>query len=243
MSQSVVTIKPEATMYEAAKVMGEKHIGSLIVLEDKTPLGIVTERDLLSSVLAIGRNPKEINVSSVMSTPLITIGPSESIKKAAQTMINKKGRLAVIEEEKLVGIITASDLIRSMPHAPETILKVEDYMTKKVVTADKKATIYDAVKTMGEKRIGSVIVTHEGEPIGIFTERDLLSTFLAKDKPLDVSLSKAASSPLITAPSWISVHHAAQIMASRHIRRLPLTEDDELVGIITARDLVEAYSK
>ena len=243
MSQNVVTIKPEATMYEAARVMGEKHIGSLIVLEDKTPLGIVTERDLLSNVLVIGRNPKEINVSSVMSTPLISIDPTASIKKAAQTMINKKGRLAVIEEEKLVGIITASDLVRSMPYAPETILKVEDYMTKKVVTADEKVMIYDVVKIMGKKRIGSVIVTRKGEPMGIFTERDLLSTFLAHDKPLDMSLGEAASSPLITAPSWISVHHAAQIMVSSHIRRLPLTENDDLVGIITARDLVEAYSK
>lgn len=243
MSREVVTITPEATMDKAAKIMGEKHIGSLIVVKYETPVGIVTERDLLSDILACDRNPEEVKVETEMSYPLITIGPTAQIKEAAQMMIKKKGRLAVFDCGKLVGIITASDLIRSLPEAPETMIKVNDFMTKKIFTADEEMLVASVVKTMGEKRIGSVIVTSKGKPKGIFTERDLLTTFLAKGKSLSIPIGKACSSPLITAPSGISVHKAAYTMASKHIRRLPIAKDSELVGIITARDLVEAYAK
>ena len=245
MSRYVVTTTPEATMDEAARIMGEKHIGSLIVVKYDTPVGIVTERDLLSNVLALGRNPREIKVEEVMSYPLITICSTAQIKEAAQMMIKKKGRLTVFECGKLVGIITASDLIRSLPDVPETRLKVDDFMTKQVITADEKTPVATIVKIMGEKRIGSVIITSKGAHprVGIFTERDLLTTFLAKGKSLMTEVRKASSSPLITVPSGISIHKTAATMASKHIRRLPITKNGELVGIITARDLVEAYSK
>ena len=243
MSRDVMTITPESTMHEASKIMGEKHIGSLIVIKYATPVGIVTERDLLSNVLSIGMDLKEVTVEKVMSFPLITICPTIQIKEAAQIMIKKKGRLAVFECGKLVGMVTASDLIRSLPEAPETQLKVDDFMSKEIIEFDERSSVSSVIKTMGQKRVGSVIVTSKGLPTGIFTERDLLTTFLAKDKPLDVPLSSVTSSPLITGSSGISVHQAAYVMASKHIRRLPIKKNDELIGIITARDLVEAYAK
>ena len=243
MRQDVVTINPEASMAEAARIMGEKHIGSLIVKKYETPVGIVTERDLLSKVLALGKDPIKEKVEASMSYPLITIAPSGKIKKAAQMMIQKKGRLAVFDGGKLVGVITASDLISSLPEVPETEVKVDDFMTKEVVTADEKTTVASIAKTMGEKRIGSIIVTSNGEPIGIFTERDLLTTFLAKGKSLVTKVGKEASSPLITAPAGISIHRAAAIMVLKKIRRLPIATKGNFVGIITARDLVEAYAK
>lgn len=243
MSREVVTITPEVTMDKAAKLMGEKHIGSLIVVKYETPVGIVTERDLLSDILACGMNPEEVKVEKEMSYPLITICPTAHIKDAAQLMIKKKGRLAVFDCGKLVGIITASDLIRSLPESPETLIKVDDFMSKSIMTTEEETPVANVARTMGEKRIGSVIITSKGKPKGIFTERDLLTTFLAKGKSLSIPAGKACSSPLITTPSGISVHKAAYIMASKHIRRLPITKNNELVGIITARDLVEAYAK
>ena len=243
MSPDVVTIAPEASMAEAAGIMGEKHIGSLIVTKYDTPVGIVTERDLLSKVLALGRDLKEEKVEKVMSYPLVTICLTAKIKEAAQTMIKKKGRLAVFDCGKLVGVVTASDLIKSLPAVPETEVKVDDFMTKRVETADEKTPVASVAKVMGEKRIGSVIVTSKGEPFGIFTERDLLTTFLVKGKPLIEDVGKEASSPLITVPMGTSIHKAAVTMAMKHIRRLPIARNGKLVGIITARDLVEAYAK
>jgi CBS domain-containing protein len=243
MSPDVVTITPEAFLYEAARLMGEKHIGSLIVTKYHTPVGIITERDLLSKVLAIGLSLREEKVESVMSYPLVTVSQTTKIKEVAQTIINKKGRLAVFDGGKLVGVITSSDLIKNLPDIAETEVKVDDLMTKKVVTADEKTSVARIAGIMGRQRVGSVIITHEGEPYGIFTERDLLTGFLAKERELNAEVGVASSRPLIMISAGISVHRAAATMALKHIRRLPVVSDDKLVGIITARDLVEAYAK
>jgi CBS domain-containing protein len=243
MRKSVITIGPASTMLSAAQVMGKKHIGSLVVTKAGKPLGIVTERDLLSKIIALGKDPKSIRVRDMMSTPLITIDPKATVKEAAKTMIEKKGHLVVSDGKRIVGVVTASDLIRTMPECDETMARVDDSMTKKVVMMDSTATVADAARMMGKLRIGSVIVTRAGKSFGIFTERDLLTHFLAKGTPLSKRVGDAASHPLITIASGTSVHQAARVMARKHIRRLPITSDGKIVGIITARDLVEAYGK
>ncbi len=258
MISEVLTITPENTLYEAARIMGEKHIGSLIVVKYDTPVGIITERDLLREVvdkgialekdwLAGGASIKEEKVEKIMSYPLIMISLKSSIKDAAQMMIEKKiRRLAVSEHGKVVGIITSADLIRSLPEIPETMqvwFEVDYFMSKSVISADEETPVDGVAKIMGEKSIGSVIVTSNGEPIGIFTERDLLTKFLAKDQSLKIEVGKACSSPPITAPLGMSVHDAAAIMTSKHIKRLPIIKKGKLVGILSARDLVEAYAR
>ena len=243
MSSGVIITSPEASLDDAARIMGEKHIGSLIVVKYKTPVGIVTERDLLSKVLALGLFLKDQKVEEVMSYPLAGVSSTAKIKDVAKLMISRKGRLAVFDAGTLVGIITASDLIKSLPDVPETEVKVDDFMTRNLVTADEKTPVINIAKTMGERRIGSVIITREETPFGIFTERDLLTNFLAIGKALFTDVGPECSQPLTVIPAGTSVHRAAATMALKHIRRLPVVGDETLVGIITARDLVEAYAK
>ena len=116
-------------------------------------------------------------------------------------------------------------------------------MTQNVVTADEETSVIGVAKTMGGQRIGSVVITRQDKPLGIFTERDLLTNFLAKGKALFTKVGPECSQPLTMIPAGTSVHRAAATMALKHIRRLPIVRDDKLIGIITARDLVEAYAK
>lgn len=243
MSKDVITIGSESSMEEAAKLMGAKHIGSLIVEVEGEPEGIVTERDLLSKVLARSKDPSKISVKEMMSSPLITIKPDATIKEAAKTMISSKGRLAVIQNGKLSGMITASDLIKSLPESSETLMNVDDVMTKPVKMVPSTVSVEEVSKIMGAERIGSVIVVKRGKPFGIFTERDLLTTFLTRGKSLKTKIGVAASSPLITIPSGTSIHQTALTMVLKHIKRLPVVKNGEILGIVTARDLVEAYSR
>jgi CBS domain-containing protein len=243
MSRSILTASPEMSLDDAARLMGEHHVGSLIVMKYRTPVGIVTERDLLTKVLALGLFLKDENVEEIMSYPLAGIAVDAKIKEVAQAMISKKSRLAVYDAGNLVGVVTASDLIKSLPDVAETEASVNDFMTKQVVTADEETSVINIAKIMGLKRIGSVIITRKGNPYGIFTERDLLTNFLAKGKALFAAVGPECSQPLVVIESGVSVHRAAATMALKHIRRLPIVEDDQIVGIITARDLVEAYSK
>jgi CBS domain-containing protein len=258
MVRDVVTIDPDATLYDAAQIMGEKHIGSLVVVKYKTPVGIITERDLLRTVvdkeialekdwLAGGASIKEEKVESSMSYPLTMISIESSVKEAAQKMIEKRiRRLVVSENGKTVGIVTAADLIRCLPETPEAMnawFEVDYFMSKGIISTDSETPVDSVAKIMGEKSVGSAIITCNGDPMGIFTERDLLTKFLAKDQSLKVAVGKACSSPLVTLPLGSSIHDAASIMSSKHIKRLPITKDGKLVGILSARDLVEAYAR
>jgi len=243
MSYDVVTVTPETLLDDAARMMGEKHIGSLIVVKYQTPVGIVTERDLLSKVLALGLFLRDEKVEGVMSYPLSGVSKTARIKEVAKLMINKKSRLAVFDAGTLIGIIAASDLVKSLPDARETEVKVDEFMTRDVVSADAETSVISIARRMGKQRIGSVIITRGGEPFGIFTERDLLTGFLAKGRELFTEVGPECSRPLVVITAGTSVHRAAATMALKHIRRLPVVKDKKLVGIITARDLVEAYAK
>jgi len=114
MTKTVVTVESNKTVTEAAALMAENDVGNLIVMEDKMPIGIVTERDFVRRVLAKEKNP-ETKISEVMSTPLRVIDPDAPLKEAARRMVRKRiRRLAVIKDNKLVGIITATDFARHL---------------------------------------------------------------------------------------------------------------------------------
>ena len=243
MSKNVITTTPETPLEEAAKLMGEKHIGSLIIEKYQTPVGIITERDLFSKVFAMGLFLKDEKVEDIMSYPLAGISVNAKVKEVSQNLISKKGRLGVFDAGTLVGILTSSDLIKSLPDVAETEVRVDDFMTKNVVLADESTSVETIGALMGQQRIGSVIITRNGEPFGIFTERDLLTSFLAVGRALFTEVGPECSSPLITIPAGTSVHRTAATMALKHIRRLPVAKDGKIVGIITARDLVAAYAK
>ena len=114
MTKNVVTIDANKTIVEAAALMSEKDIGDLIVMDDNTPVGIVTERDLVRRVMAEGKSA-DSKVSEVMTRSLKVIDPEAPIKEAARRMVNKRiRRLPVIKDNKLVGIITAADFAKHL---------------------------------------------------------------------------------------------------------------------------------
>ena len=244
MTKEVAIITPEASLQEAAKIMGERHIGSLIVMKYRTPLGIVNERDLLSKIIVPGLFLKDEKVENNMSYPLPSVSVAAKIKEAARMMITfKSSRLGVFDGGNLAGIITASDLVKSLPDVAESKVRVDDYMSKAVVLADEEMHINAIADMLGRNRIGSVIIAREGEPYGIFTERDLIANFLAVGRKMFTEVGPECSSPLITIPAGNSVHKAAVLIALKHIRRLPVVADGVVVGMITARDLIGAYAK
>ncbi len=116
MTRNVFTVGPPATVRTASKLMREKDIGSLIVLEDKRVIGIITERDILIRVTAKKIGPSTISVGKVMSTPVVCISDEISIKEATELMIRKKIRRLPVRNNKgdCIGIVTERDLLRGL---------------------------------------------------------------------------------------------------------------------------------
>ena len=111
MTERLETISPSDTAQEAAKKMRDKKVSSLVVtdLEDK-PIGIVTERDLVRQVCTKVINSNDVIVHHIMSAPLATIDANSSVEVAADIMNQNKVRhLLVVDENKVLGIITPSD--------------------------------------------------------------------------------------------------------------------------------------
>jgi CBS domain-containing protein len=120
MSQNPITIAPSASAAEAARIMREKEIGSLIVTEGGKPAGIVTERDLVTKVAARDLRPGEVHVKDLMTSPVVAIHPDAEVVEAAKLMSSRKiRRLAVIKDGALVGVITENDILRVWPSMVE----------------------------------------------------------------------------------------------------------------------------
>ena len=123
MVTDVITIDEEATVREAARLMSEKSVGSLVVVtREGEPVGIITERDILVRVVAEGKNPDAVKVAWVMSKPIVKGRPDMTLEEAARFMTSKGvKKLPIFEGDKLVGIITLTDLVRSQPYVVETL--------------------------------------------------------------------------------------------------------------------------
>jgi CBS domain-containing protein len=113
--RAIVSIDSKAKVKEAARLMVQKGIGSLIANRDGLPFGIVTERDLMEKIAAEGVDPNKMTVSEVMTVPLTTVDAGSSIIDAARRMVEKGvKRLVVTDEDKIVGIVTQTDLVSHM---------------------------------------------------------------------------------------------------------------------------------
>ena len=116
MSRDVKTVRIDSTVREAVIKMNKFRISSVVVMEGKRPVGIITERDILERIVEPCMEPTAIKAKEIMSSPVISTNPDINIEDAARLMAAKKiKKLAVIENGKLVGIITSMDLMRASP--------------------------------------------------------------------------------------------------------------------------------
>jgi CBS domain-containing protein len=113
MTRTVVTAPPDMTAAQAGKKMVENRVGSIIVVKDGEPVGIVTESDMVANVIFKNLKPSSVRLEQLMSKPLITTKSSDDVHEAVLLMAQKKiRRLPVIDGDVLVGIITDADVIQ-----------------------------------------------------------------------------------------------------------------------------------
>ena len=113
MTKKVVALQDDVTAYDAVRLMNEKKIGCLVVLQYGQVMGIITERDMLERVLEKCKNPKETRVTEIMTKRVIVGNPDMQIDEAANLMFEKNvKKLPVVEGNRLVGLVTLTDLAR-----------------------------------------------------------------------------------------------------------------------------------
>lgn len=111
MEKNVITIGHDKTVLDAACLMKENEISFLVVLKNEEPIGVVTESDFVRKLVANDKVASKVPLSEIMSYKFRSVGPTTEIEDAVQKMFNNKiRRLLVVDDEKLVGVITQTDL-------------------------------------------------------------------------------------------------------------------------------------
>ena len=116
---------------------------------------------------------------------------------------------------------------------------VKEIMTNSVISIDSSITAYDAARMMEDTGVGAVIVLDNNLPIGIVTDRDLAMKITAHSFPVDTPVRRIMSSPLISIDPDSDLWVASDLMSTRNVRKLPVIDDDKVVGILTTSDLVK----
>jgi len=244
MSKDVTTISSGETVVSATKTMCENNISCIVVVDNGSVVGILTERDLLKRIAAKEKDYSKITIAETMSCPVETISPNLSVLEAGRIMEDRHiKRLPVIEKKRLVGIITQTELTRLLTSSAMW-RNVVEIMTWDVAGIQCKASVAEAAEVMTSRHISCIVTLEEDEVVGVLTERDLLKRVVGLQKdPADVKAEEVMSSPVICVPPDCPVFTASRIMDNIDVRRLVVTEDKQLCGIVTQTDVFRAVKK
>lgn len=126
------SITPDATVMEALKLMADKDIGALLVMENDKLVGIISERDYARKVILFGKTSRETLVNEIMTSTVYTIHPDQTIEEVMDMMTTKRIRhVPVVVDERVLGVISIGDVVKDIIYKQrQTISEMEKYVTK-----------------------------------------------------------------------------------------------------------------
>lgn len=244
MIRDVLTIKPDATVVEAAQRMAEKNASCILVVDPSgIARGILSERDLLKKVIA--QNPAiPPSVAEIMTSPIVYAPPSLSIFEASQIMESKHiRRLPVMKDGRLVGIVTQTDMTKALA-SYGMWQNVGDIMVTLVAQAQRGMSVTEIARIMAEKAISCVVITENDAVVGILTEKDLFRKVVALGKdPAKTLVDEIMTSAIISVPPSCSIYNAAKLIEEKKFRHLPVMDGKVLCGIVTQSDIFRAVRR
>ncbi|MCK4793950.1 MAG: CBS domain-containing protein, partial [Desulfobacteraceae bacterium] len=244
MNKDVVAISSDETVVSAAKIMADKNVSCIVVEDNRTIYGIVTETDLLKRVVVKAKDFQSTKISEIMSSPIESVSSNLSVLDASEIMNAKSiKRLPVLAAEQLVGIVTQTDLIRVLT-SYGMWRDVSMIMSRDALGIQKEATVTEAAKVIAARNTSSVVIMDDNEVVGIFTERDLFKRVIAQDSHPDrTRVGEVMSSPVVSITPDTSVFTASRLMEKMHVRKLVVIEDKQLYGVLSQTDIFVAVKQ
>ena len=131
-TRGILSISPDATVYDALKLMAEKEVGALLVIEADKLVGIISERDYARKVILHGKSSKEIHVSDIMTSKIIYVTTAQTVDECMALMTDKRVRhLPVYEGDRLFGVVSIGDLVKEAISEREyTIEQLKNYIMR-----------------------------------------------------------------------------------------------------------------
>lgn len=253
MSGYVISIqKNEGVLHTADIMVGEK-VSCVVVKDNDKPIAVITERDFLKKAPLNKKKLEKTKVNKLMSDNLVTVPPETTIREAIPILVkNNFRKLIIVDDGEMMGMVTQTDFVKLFNKFYESIKVktpelpcLKEVMTKKVVTVTKKQRLSTAKKNMAKKNIGSIIVLDKKQIAGIITEFDFLLILVQeKDHGNKGKAQDYMHSPVIAVEdSDANVFEANKLMLENGVRRLPITKQDQLTGIVTQTDMCRSIFK
>jgi PAS domain S-box-containing protein len=241
MTPRVMTVQVQESMAETAAKMAGQGVSCAVVVAGDQVQGMLTHKDFLYGLANHGQALYQRAASDQMSTPVCTVHPECSILDSCRFMERERiRRLPVLEGDTLVGLVTQTDLTRALT-AYGAFREVSEIMTPAVVTVHMEDTLDVALAHMAQHRISCIVVVSGEHPVGILTERDVLSKITSRQmNPQRIRVEDVMSSPLTHIESSCSIHSAARMMDQRRFHRLVVMEAGQLRGVVTQSDIFRA---
>ena len=129
--REVFTITPQTIVFDALKMMADKNVGALVVMDGAKVTGILSERDYARKVILHGRSSRELETREIMSTNVFFVSPEQNIEDCMALFTNKRVRhLPVLQTDELIGIISIGDVVKAVIAEQESTIKhLENYIT------------------------------------------------------------------------------------------------------------------
>lgn len=241
MNASVRVISPEMNLESVARSMATTPVSCLVIAQDDHLLGILTERDMVRMLR--NHTSGEVAVAEVMSSPVITAHPSDTFRDGLMLMREYALRHLVLVDEvgKVQGIVSESDLRTHLGF--DLVSKVRDLqsaMDRKSPALDYATALPVALDRMIAERWDYVVVTRDGKPCGIFTERDVPRLLSSHADIQAVTLEQVMSSPLVTIAQDQPLQQAAELMSRHRLRHLVVIDGQgELAGVLSQHGLMD----
>lgn len=239
-SRPVCAIEVEAKVQDALQIMCDRSISCIVVTSHDEPIGILTERDVVFAANWLQGQPGLL-VKEVMNKPVLTASEDMTVAQAHQIFSQQNIRHLVLLDAHLdmVGIFTQTDLVRSMKEkAFEGVEDVSSLMSPQVLHVSPDIQARYALSLMARRSVSCIVVVDEGQPVGMFTERDVVRC-IAEGVDLSASpVSSVMTHTIVATPLTTAPHDTISLMLKNSIRRLLVTgEEGQMSGILTQTDI------
>lgn len=241
MTPKVQGLAPEEPLSNAFKIMAERRISCLLVMQDRRPLGILTERDMVR--LMHNGTPENTPVEAVMSTPVLTVRANLDFR-AGYSLLRRRGlrHLVVTDEDNIVvGVTSETDFRNHLGR--DVFRKIQNMsatMDRDILSLPPQQTLDQALARMLQEKWDYIIVVEHNKPIGIVTERDIPGLLTKHADPSKITLREVMTSPVISVTTETPVTETIAQMTQRHLRHMVVVSPQgDIAGVISQHRILE----
>ncbi|OHE58324.1 MAG: hypothetical protein A2Z47_02320 [Thermodesulfovibrio sp. RBG_19FT_COMBO_42_12] len=238
-SRDIITLGPKEFLRIAVEKMNFHNVSCVVVVEDKRPVGILTESDIVRLVC----NNTDLDLTrlqSVMKGPVVAVSEEAEISEVANLMVvNDLRRLVVVDSGyNITGIVTQTDIIKNLKiESFISFREVEQIMKREVISVGEKDSLPKAIEFMAKNRISCVPVVEYNKPLGMITEHDITKAILMNR--VSDNVKGVMTTPVLTVNGEVNLFDATRLMEENKLRQLVVVDTEgNVIGIVTLSDII-----